>query len=96
MVAQPQSRGLHMYASTKGGPCCRSRTPPGAGAGCGQVNVLIEDHIAQVTAHIGELTRLARMRQALRTRGSRPGEAAQCGILGALQRPRSGIRPCGA
>jgi len=80
-----QCRGLDMSLDEVRALLRIQDTP---GAGCDQVNQLIDSHIAQVAARIRELGRLKRALQALRTRCETPGDAAQCGILGALQRPR--------
>jgi Cd(II)/Pb(II)-responsive transcriptional regulator len=68
-------------------------------AECGEVNVLLDEHIAHVATRIRELKQLEKQLKALREQCAGIQEAAQCGILNELahaaRRPargRSGVR----
>ena len=51
---------------------------------CGEVNVLLDEHIGHVAARIRDLRQLHRQLQALRERCAQVNDAAHCGILGEL------------
>jgi len=53
-------------------------------ASCGEVNLLLDEHIGHVATRIGELRQLERQLKALRAQCAGVNEAAQCGILNSL------------
>jgi Cd(II)/Pb(II)-responsive transcriptional regulator len=59
---------------------------------CGDVNVIIDGHIGQVTRRIAELKQLLAHLEALRTSCKRPHAVEDCRILNALHRT-TGNRP---
>lgn len=66
-------------------------------ANCGGVNALLEEHIGHVAERIGELKRLQKQLQELRSLCHEPKCADQCGILQGLgqiaEEGTSGTRP---
>jgi len=58
-------------------------------AQCGEVNVLLDEHIGHVTTRIRELRQLERQLKALRDQCRTPRDAAHCGILNELSVPRT-------
>ena len=54
------------------------------GAQCDNVNRMMDAHIEEVEARIGELTKLSEQLKALRLSCSNQGTVAQCGILKGL------------
>ena len=72
---------------------------------CGDVNMLVDEHIGHVAARISELRSLEKQLKDLRERCHEVRETAHCGILKALsktskgvrqpRRPAQGCMPCG-
>ncbi|MEO8467257.1 MAG: Cd(II)/Pb(II)-responsive transcriptional regulator [Gammaproteobacteria bacterium] len=63
---------------------------------CGDVNLLLDEHVGHVAARIAELTILEEQLKALRRQCDRSQSAGDCGILNELahtERTRSGKRP---
>ncbi|KQW76439.1 Cd(II)/Pb(II)-responsive transcriptional regulator [Methylibium sp. Root1272] len=56
-------------------------------AGCGEVNMLLDEHIHHVATRIRELRQLERQLKSLRAQCGGAGEAARCGILDGLAQP---------
>lgn len=61
-------------------------------ADCGDVNALLDEHIAQVSRRIRELRSLERQLKALRQRCSVAQPSAHCGILAGLAQARPAPR----
>lgn len=55
-------------------------------ADCGAVNRLLDEHIGHVVARIGELKALEDELRSLRAGCTTDGRAAECGVLGGLER----------
>ncbi|WP_432417873.1 MerR family DNA-binding protein [Caenimonas sedimenti] len=56
------------------------------GESCGEVDHLLDEHISKVVRRIAELKALEREIRSLRAGCSEGGIAAQCGILGGLEK----------
>ena len=67
-------------------------------AECGEVNALLDEHIAHVATRIRELCQLEKQLKALREQCAGVREAAHCGILNELKQSVSstGVRSVGA
>lgn len=63
-------------------------------ADCGEVNSLLDEHIAHVAARIGALSALQRELRALRAACPVPHAAADCGILQGID--HAGVKPVAA
>ncbi len=64
-------------------------------ADCGDVNVLLDEHIGHVAARIRSLRQLEKQLKALREQCAGAGGAAQCGILGGLSQAAGGLAGSG-
>jgi Cd(II)/Pb(II)-responsive transcriptional regulator len=59
-------------------------------ADCGDVNVLLDEHIGHVAARIRSLRQLEKQLKSLRQQCGSAGGAAHCGILGGLSQAAAG------
>ncbi|MES2990606.1 MAG: Cd(II)/Pb(II)-responsive transcriptional regulator [Pseudomonadota bacterium] len=67
-------------------------------AECGEVNMLLDEHIGHVATRIRELRELEKQLKALREQCTGTSESAHCGILNGLTQASSptGVRPASA